>query len=87
MRFFPYITLTVQPWQPFRVFDFASYLRSNIDRESDIEGAARLGGRIYWITSHGRSKKGKRRSNRYRLFATDIADAPPRTSIEVGRPL
>ncbi len=65
-------------------FDFASYLRSNIDRESDIEDAARLGDRIYWITSHGRSKKGKRRSNRYRLFATDIADVPPRLQLKWG---
>ncbi len=41
-------------------------------RESDIEGAARVGDRIYWIASHGRNKDGKERSERYRFFATDI---------------
>lgn len=65
-------------------FNFASYLRSNPDRESDIEGAARSGERIYWITSHGRSKKGKRRSNRYRLFATDVTGAPPGLQLQWG---
>ncbi len=41
-------------------------------RESDIEGAARVSDRIYWIASHGRNKDGKERSERYRFFATDI---------------
>jgi hypothetical protein len=65
-------------------FDFSSYLRSNPDHESDIEDAARSGSRIYWITSHGRSKKGKMRNNRYRLFATDITGAPPRLQLQWG---
>lgn len=58
-------------------FNFASSLRSNIDQETDIEDATRSGDRIYWITSHGRSKKGKLRINRYRLFATDISHNSP----------
>lgn len=37
--------------------------------EADIEGATMLDGRIYWIASHGRSKKGKWRPNRHRFFA------------------
>ena len=40
--------------------------------EADIEGAARIGDRIYWITSHGRNKDGKPRASRYQFFATDI---------------
>ena len=40
--------------------------------ESDIEGATRVGDRIYWITSHGRNKDGKFRESRYRFFATRI---------------
>ncbi|MCF7821749.1 MAG: DUF3616 domain-containing protein [Mariprofundaceae bacterium] len=63
-------------------FDFSSYLRGNPGHESDIEDATRSGDRIYWITSHGRSKKGKLRNNRYRLFATDIAGAPPRLQLQ-----
>jgi hypothetical protein len=40
--------------------------------ETDIEGAARVGDRVYWITSHGRNKDGKPRPNRYALFATRV---------------
>jgi hypothetical protein len=43
--------------------------------EADIEGAARVGDRIYWITSHGRNKEGKKRPNRRRFFATDVREA------------
>jgi len=67
-----------------QTFNFASNLRSNIDQECDIEDAARLGNRIYWITSHGRSKKGKLRENRYRLFATDIVHASPELQLDWG---
>ncbi|MEF7617531.1 DUF3616 domain-containing protein [Aquincola sp. MAHUQ-54] len=45
-------------------------------KESDIEGAAVVGRRIYWIASHGRNKDGKPRPDRHRFFATDIV-APP----------
>jgi len=62
-----------------KTFDFSSLLRIDIDRESDIEGAARIGNRIYWITSHGRNGKGKIRANRYQLFATDISNSQPTT--------
>jgi len=41
--------------------------------EADIEGATKIGDRIYWITSHGRNKDGKLRPNRYRFFATAIS--------------
>ncbi len=49
-------------------------------RESDLEGAARVGGRIYWISSHGRNSSGKVRSDRYRFFVTEIdsATVPPK---------
>jgi hypothetical protein len=40
--------------------------------EVDLEGAARIDSRIYWIGSHGRNKDGKFRENRHRLFATKI---------------
>jgi len=43
-------------------------------READIEGAARIGSRLYWISSHGRNSSGKRREERLRLFATDAED-------------
>jgi len=40
--------------------------------ETDLEGATRLGDRIYWITSHGRNAAGKKRPNRRRIFATTV---------------
>lgn len=44
-------------------------------KEVDIEGAARIGRRIYWIASHGRDKDGNKERSRYRFFATDIGKA------------
>jgi len=41
--------------------------------ETDLEGAARIGDRAYWIGSHGRKKNGKDAPNRRRFFATDIS--------------
>ena len=41
--------------------------------EADIEGATWYNGRIFWITSHGRSRDGDYWSSRYRFFATTIA--------------
>jgi len=40
--------------------------------EADIEGAALVGNRIYWISSHGTNDEGEPRPNRFRFFATDI---------------
>lgn len=44
--------------------------------ECDLEGAARVGSRIYWIGSHGRNKDGKFRPNRHRFFATEVDETP-----------
>jgi hypothetical protein len=43
------------------------------NKEVDIEGAAQLGGVIYWITSHGRNKAGKFRPERRQFFANKIS--------------
>jgi len=40
--------------------------------ETDIEGSAKIGDTIYWITSHGTNKNGKPRPNRKRFFATRV---------------
>ncbi|HYG35957.1 MAG TPA: DUF3616 domain-containing protein [Clostridia bacterium] len=40
--------------------------------EADLEGAARIEDRIYWISSHGRNAKGKARPSRGQFFATRI---------------
>ena len=49
----------------------AAFLGSS-GNESDLEAAAAVGTRIYWIASHGRNSKGKLRPDRQRFFATDV---------------
>ncbi|MCL5099416.1 MAG: DUF3616 domain-containing protein [Candidatus Omnitrophica bacterium] len=40
--------------------------------ETDLEAGTRIGDRAYWLSSHGRNRKGKERANRDRFFATTI---------------
>lgn len=62
-----------QPGNPVKQFDFNGFLEvRGKSLEADLEGAARIGDRAFWIGSHGRNKNGKERFNRHRLFATDI---------------
>ena len=44
----------------------------NVTKEADLEGAARVGDMIYWVSSHGRNRKGKRVTARMQFFATKI---------------
>ena len=58
---------------PVTTFDLTSFLKPDPEHpEADIEGATRIGERIYWITSHGTNKEGKPRPSRRRLFATEV---------------
>jgi hypothetical protein len=58
-------------------WDASPWLRlSGRHPECDLEGAARVGNRIYWIGSHGRNKDGKYRANRHRFFATEVTETP-----------
>lgn len=58
---------------PIGSFDLTEFLKVDSEHpEADIEGAAKVGNRIYWISSHGRNKDGKFRESRYRFFATQI---------------
>ncbi|HYE30876.1 MAG TPA: DUF3616 domain-containing protein [Methylomirabilota bacterium] len=55
--------------------------------EIDLEGAVRVGNRIYWISSHGRNKDAKEQPSRQRFFATDIDETTtPPTLRFVGKP-
>ena len=57
------------------------------NKESDLEGAAPVGQRIYWIGSHGRSKSAKERPDRRRFFATDIVSGSSSPTVNpVGAP-
>ena len=66
--------------------DLAQFLGARADRESDIEAAAAIGSRIYWITSHGRSSSGKEQPSRQRLFATEVRSGPTPMLAPVGQP-
>jgi hypothetical protein len=50
--------------------DIHSYFDNNPDaKEVDLEAAAQIDNVIYWISSHGRNKKGKFKPERHQLFA------------------
>jgi hypothetical protein len=55
--------------------------------ETDLEASARVGDRVYWLSSHGRNKTGKARPNRRRFFATTFHVTGDRVEwAPVGRP-
>ncbi|MFO1499239.1 MAG: DUF3616 domain-containing protein [Verrucomicrobiota bacterium] len=57
------------------------------DTEADIEGAARLGDKVFWITSHSRTHTGKMQPNRCRFFATSLSVTNSEVKITfVGQP-
>ena len=73
--------------EPVGAVDVASFLGTAADQESDLEGAAELGGLVYWTGSHGRNRNGKARPDRRRLFAMEpVPGADPPTLRPVGVP-
>ena len=59
--------------RPVGEYDLNGFLRPEAAHpEADMEGAARVGERVYWISSHGRNQDGKLRPSRYRFFATEL---------------
>ncbi len=74
--------------KPIHFHDLTSFLKIDPDHpEADIEGATLIKDRIYWITSHGSNKDGKKRSNRHRFFATKIETIGDKFSLEpIGTP-
>ena len=58
---------------PVRQYDLSRFLiGKKKGSETDLEGAARIGDVIYWISSHGRNKDGKLAPNRQRFFAMRV---------------
>lgn len=70
---------------PVDVIDLAPFLGTKPHKESDLEGAAAIGNRIYWISSHGRNSKGEAQERRYRFFATEAHARKPWVA-PVGKP-
>lgn len=76
------------PGRPVATFDLTSWLELDPKNpETDIEGAARVGDRVYWITSHGRNARGKVRESRGRFFATQLRQDGGSVSVTIeGQP-
>jgi hypothetical protein len=53
-------------------YNTSAFLGFRSDDEADFEGAARVGDRIFWITSHGNNRRGKEQESRQRLFAITV---------------
>ena len=51
--------------------------------EVDLEAATLLGERAYWLSSHGRNKKGKLKEERLKFFATTVPADADADAIEV----
>jgi hypothetical protein len=67
--------------------DFSGALGVKEKTKTDIEGAAAIGSRVYWITSHGQHSSGDDRPQRMRFFATDIIGEGAQATVKlVGKP-
>ena len=71
---------------PTSSIDLSSFLGTKPKNESDLEGAAMIGNRIYWISSHGTNSEGEVQERRHRLFATEIVGTTPPTVKAVDKP-
>ena len=72
---------------PLTSFDLSDYLNVDTGLPAVIQGATRVGDRVYWITSHGRDEDGRIRPERYRFFATTIERKQGQIAMEpVGTP-
>jgi len=77
-----------RPGAPVSAVQLSAFLQcTKKSPEADLEGAARLGNRIYWISSHGTSTSGRANPNRQHFFATDIRTADGETTlVSIGAP-
>jgi predicted extracellular nuclease len=66
---------------PLAQFDFTANLNLDGSSEVDIEGATRVGNRIYWQGSHGNNSSGADRPNRERIFSTDLSGTGAATTL------
>ncbi len=71
---------------PIHEFELGKFLHGNKKGESDVEGAARVGDRIYWISSHARGRDGDEQPDRQRFFATSIVGKKGLKLEPVGKP-
>lgn len=73
--------------EPLEKTDVSPFLELRQKRpESDIEAATRIGDVAYWLTSHGRNKKGELEPERSYFFATNLPSSGHSTLTGVGAP-
>jgi hypothetical protein len=72
---------------PIAVENINTYFDNNPeDKEVDLEASAQLGDVIYWISSHGRNKKGKFKPERHQFLATRLIEGKKNWQVQqVGR--
>lgn len=70
--------------KPISSTDLTKVLKITPGREADFEGATRLGNRVYWMASHGRSSSGKWDADRHKFFATTITADGKGAKIEMA---
>lgn len=51
-------------------------IESGVPREVDIEGSTRVGNRLFWMGAHSHANIAEQRTNRSRIFATDLRMDP-----------
>jgi hypothetical protein len=69
---------------PLQTFELSAPLGVSTGAEVDLEDAARIGDRVYAISSHGRTNDGTLDPDRYRFVAIDLAGQAPSTSVTVA---
>ncbi|HYG36592.1 MAG TPA: DUF3616 domain-containing protein [Clostridia bacterium] len=70
-------------------FDLGPFLdlpdvQSGLPREVDIEASTRVGNRLFWMGSLGHARDGESRTNRTRVFATDLSIQGASSTISYG---
>lgn len=61
-------------------------IESGVPREVDIEGSTRVGNRLFWMGAHSHASIAEQRTNRSRIFATDLRMDPTGPQLSyVGR--
>jgi len=69
--------------EPIASIDLSVFLKPEpVESEVDIEAAARLGERIYWITSHDTNKRGQTQPNRDYFLATQVRRLDGRWTVD-----
>jgi hypothetical protein len=76
---------------PLAWFDFTAYLNlvdvsDGTPKEVDLEASTRVGNRLFWMGAHSHGALAAVKTNRSRIFATDLAGAGPSATLAfVGR--